>query len=830
MPTKIPSNWAWKTGVETLEWEAVPARGNKEIHETGKILGPFIHVKDFAGGVEPKFLAYIRDEKYNEAVAKIILDHIEANDKNSPIVKKIKSFSSSPHSLKRARLAILAAMRKKNLHKLQLFDAIQEELECGKVIVEALQELPPAQQLAKYLIKQDYKDRAGFFSNRVTIAKRRALLSSTLQDAIKKAGSYAGFLAKFVESVGAWAYKKGRLKKKKVENKNALLECMAARIANVSGMETHEQGMVFGTYRDGHPKLMTLTAWKDGFSDFEGKLAGGSKLHGNYFVEMDTERDASGNKQPKKDKDGYFISDNSITDLGENLALVLRQGDYDVLGGKGGNKGFFNKKLFGIDFGHAYREKNPIMDTLQDNFSFDFEGPNKPKNPFKNITVFYDNPLSEKMKGIHYLIKQRTGQNPSDEIMEAYGPEFRAKINRIQKDNDLAVFDTYIAKMEALAERENKKAPPNGGASYLELAEKIKESKKIAMETDASMLKIFEARKNLLPKELNFIDSIEKLLSKTDNLSPGSTVPPIGKVKLNHLRVIAPRVVCQLAPDKINGLNQLTISAKDPNDAKEKIEQLKKFSHEAIKGDIQFDYRSGKITISCDNQQLTKMIEKFNENAVAVYKKQPTLNVERSEKAHIEPLPKIKDNMPKSSKPKSKGQSLLFEYVGERQKVRGQSADSLDADKTQKPLNIPEQQKKVVEGVVKDLVKTIQENRDPEFVQYRDTKITYQEQSIVGCDFSGGKVIEAASHFYKKLNEKIIESEPLQSDNITIEPPTYTLRVSEKATDEKILELLEKAEASDPQIVITHIKIGKQEPEPIDVFKERTQEQERPEP
>lgn len=827
MPIRIPSNWRWITGVETLAWGAVPARGNKEIHETGKILGPFIHVKDFAGGVEPKFLAYIRDEKYNDAVAKIILDHIEANDNNSPIVKKIKNLSSGSHSLQRVRLAILEAIRKKRLHKLQLFDAIQEELECGKVIIEALQELPPAQQLTKYLIKQDYKDRTGFFSNRVTIAKRRALLSGTLQDAIKKAGSYAGFLAKFVENVGAWAYKKGRLKKKKEENKNALLECMAAKIANVSGMETHEQGMVFGTYRDGHPKLMTLTAWKDGFSDFEGKLAGGSKLHGNYFVEMDAERDVFGNKQPKKDKDGYFISDNSLTDLGENLPLILRQGDYDVLGGKGGNKGFFNKKLFGIDFGHVYREKNPIVATLQDDFSFDFT---KQKNPFKNITVFYDNPLSEKMKGIHYLIKQRTGQNPSDEIMEAYGPEFRKKINRIQKDNDLAVFDTYIAKMKALAEHGNKENPPDGGASYLELAEKIKKSKEIAMETDASMLKIFEARKNLLPEELNFIDAIEKLLSKTDNLSPGSTVPPIGKVKLNHLRVIAPRVVCQLAPDKINGLNQLTISAKNPNDAKEKIEKLKKFSNEAVRGDVKFDYRSGKITISCSNQQLTKMIEKFTENAVAIHKKQRTLNVERSERMDVEPLSKISDDSPKSSKPKSNRQSLLFEYSGEREKARGQNADSLDTNKTQKPLNIAEPQKKVVEKVVKDLVKTIQGNRASEFVQYRDTKVTYQEQSIVSCNFSGGKVIEAASHFYRRLNKKIAESEPLQSENITIEPPTYTLQLSGNATDEKILELLEKAEISDPKIVITHIKIDKQEPESIDAFKKRTQKQKKPEP
>src|SRR5262249_22322795 len=59
----------------------------------------------------------------------------------------------------------------------------------------------------------------------------------------------------------------------------------------------------------------------------------------------------------------------------------------------------------GIDFGKAYEKENPIIDSLSNDFSV--INPSNRKKRFLNISILYDTPLREKMKGVYLLAALR---------------------------------------------------------------------------------------------------------------------------------------------------------------------------------------------------------------------------------------------------------------------------------------------------------------------------------------------------------------------------------------------------------------------------------------
>jgi len=774
---KIPKDWKWPTGLESLEWGAVPVRGDVSVHPAGTILGPFLHIGDWKAGVEPKFLAYLRDENYNERVKEIILKHIQENKPDSPIIQFLQT--------KKIKLESISKIESED--ELEIFNAIQEDLACGKKILEELNALPANKKLTRYLIKQDYQD-PGRLTDRVTIPIERAERTSSAKSSKLPIGLYAR------------GHQIKRLRRKRTENKNALLESLATKIANVTGMATQEQGLVFGTYKDGHPKLMTVTKWQEGLCTFEGLLAGGSKKEGSYFVEIERDnngnpiKDEDGNFKLDQDNEGYYRSNRSITDLGEHLALVIRQGDRDVLGSEGGNKGYVGNKLFGIDFGQAYRKENQLVKTLQDDFSFV-----QPSETFKNISAFYDNPYSEKMKGIYFLQKQRTGKDPPPEIMKSYGAEFERKIKSMKQNGDLEIFDEYIKKAEALTAID---------PAYLHLAGKIRLCRERALAADTEILKIFEQRLQLTTiDELNFVDGLEKLLSETSHLSPiGTDFFPGKVVKLNHLRVLPKtRVECQLFKNKEEGKNIISISVKNEDDSKNILNKLKKFDTQSLEDvEVKYNKENNKLEIKCTNEQLKIIMKKFTENEIANYKKQPTIS---SEKAKPGPKPLI---IPE------------FEGVRGGKVVGTRDAADLKTNQDKTGTVIPEKHKAVVKGLIQELLKPPISKLD----SIEDTSIkfdekTYDENRMLNCSFSGRKVIEAAEKFYKDLNAAVSVYPDPEIKNVKITPPSYTLKVSEKMSDAAIMKLLEKSETTDPKIEVTRIISGSKEPEAVEEFKER---------
>ncbi len=188
-------------------------------------------------------------------------------------------------------------------------------------------------------------------------------------------------------------YQQGRSTSAENENYNALSECLATEIAGDGyAMPAHKQKIYSGFYhKDDSVKFMTLSRWQ---FDLEPLKLAGSKVKDNYENYV---VDESGTKSAK------------IAGLGENYALAIFLGDGDFFGSKGQNKSqvkvkkeFFEfKKLFGFDFGHAFRGPNPLLSTLQDDFSY--IQPANVNKKFKNLSILDDSPIHEKMFGIFYL-------------------------------------------------------------------------------------------------------------------------------------------------------------------------------------------------------------------------------------------------------------------------------------------------------------------------------------------------------------------------------------------------------------------------------------------
>ncbi|MGD9592629.1 MAG: hypothetical protein AB7V32_08925, partial [Candidatus Berkiella sp.] len=129
-------------------------------------------------------------------------------------------------------------------------------------------------------------------------------------------------------------------------------------------------------------------------------------------------------------ENAFAIAEDRIDGLGESLATLIAQGDRDAIGKKGQNKAFLPTengrfKFYGIDFGKAYRSKNPILASLKDDFSFKSPTAAVGDVYFSNYSILYDNPLRDKMKGI-YLLAALRGKL-TDPQKEQIAKEFEEK-------------------------------------------------------------------------------------------------------------------------------------------------------------------------------------------------------------------------------------------------------------------------------------------------------------------------------------------------------------------------------------------------------------------
>lgn len=524
---RISSDWMdnWGSGLQTLgreKWQPIPPRGRRQKYNTGEILGSFMHIKGDTRGVEPKWSCFVRDESYQKEVFDIILNILAnaTDNRDNPIVKyltnkyfqNVKGFGPNQSAAMiddmRKNLTLLHGKIKSGAEGIEfpprelreireLFGAIEKDKDCGKAICSKLLALPPGKRLRQFMVKQDFKEPLGYS------------LGTLIAGGLVSPGS---------DRAKDWKHKWGRWFTGTIhsQNKGAFLESMSTALAAESGMQTQKQGVISGSYSvTKKQKLMTLTEYAEGFEDFSDTILGGTLKDGNYIVKTEeVEVDGVKIKRPKREKDGFFYAEET-KDIGENLVVALRQDDYDFFGSAGGNKGINkNGEFFGIDFGHAYMRKNKVIKTLKDDFTFDQPG----KNPLKNISALYDNPLSEKMKGILILAKLR-GEKIPEEVIESYEekyPGFKEKLNNIKKDQDYRVFDVYLREATELENRDI-------SGSYTGLCKEIVKRRGRAVDADYSILKTFKDRMFLTAGQVDFVEAMEKLCSETTEFSPHVT-------------------------------------------------------------------------------------------------------------------------------------------------------------------------------------------------------------------------------------------------------------------------------------------------------------------
>ncbi len=370
-------------------------------------------------------------------------------------------------------------------------------------------------------------------------------------------------------------------------NKDAICETLATNIAKVRGCETQEITTIKGTYEDESPKVVTMVTWKSGCKDFSstGKVQGnetkqkgllvaqtekgetlkqdkqGNLLHRKkvksripgkskhqYFVNgqpIDRKDSVAHEKAKQAYKEGLLIAENRIDGLGESLITLIQQGDRDAIGKKGQNKAFLPSennrfKFYGIDFGKAYAKPvNPILASLNDDFTFKSPTSRIGDVYYSNYSVLYDNPLREKMKGVYLLgaLKGELIDPKKEEIAAEYektDPAFAKKLREMNKNpnedsKDIQLINQEIEKYEA-----QKANDPANAAEYQTYIDKLKQIKATSQASDQKILDVFKQRLNLLPSEIDALEIMEKLTARSASITKKDKTSVIVR---NHLWV-----------------------------------------------------------------------------------------------------------------------------------------------------------------------------------------------------------------------------------------------------------------------------------------------------
>ncbi|CAM3050383.1 Uncharacterised protein [Legionella steigerwaltii] len=431
---------------------------------------------------------------------------------------------------------------------------------------------------------------ATFISSQIKAPHAKGVMAPNIQwlcDEVKAAVAKNNQLS-------AWMYKldyaegqKDRIK----ANKEALREFVGTRFAGIFSAQNQRQEIVWVNNGKGEVHALLACGWKNGLQELTHFLHGGSAPDYNGVL--------------VEDKSAAVKRSKYIYGLAKNLIFGIGIGDRDGMGKDAQNKGFADNAYYGFDYGKPY-EGEGVASSLDDDFSFEdlfakapalFRG----SSPiglarhfmYRNYSVFYDTVLSERMEGVHLLIKMITGENPSEEVIKSY-PGLRDELNRIEErtpspeellknlgalreksakgsqlealidaqiieicSGKLSTFDLYFAQIKIdLIDMGIKNKMP-----YAELADYIgfiNEMEATARNSNQHILATFEQRKLLTAQEIDLLDRLEKYFSPTSVMSHD------GEVFLNTMRFDPPssRMPFQLKKEE-NGTYTLTTTNKN---------------------------------------------------------------------------------------------------------------------------------------------------------------------------------------------------------------------------------------------------------------------------
>lgn len=324
-------------------------------------------------------------------------------------------------------------------------------------------------------------------------------------------------------------------------NRGAVKEAAYNDLMRDMGVHSQKLKLVMSKYDTGEPKIMLDSTHVSGpngesFDDFDGSLRNGylvkidkaaTKAHKEHW-EGEMAKHPEGSRAwkqckarsretiPERDQNGRFVLDNTMEKLGRNKLKMLRMGDRDALGSTGGNKGRAGNTFVGIDPGHAgetdrMRRRSDVNSDGSLNGSAAKAGWLAKKfgadMSYKNFTMFDQQPLSEIIQG--------------------------ARDMQALKDSggDTRIFADYAQGFDGTAEH---------GLDYQDEMEQLKTAdagrRDYILGVFAERLAVdkfdFAGGVQLAPDQqlamsnrtLDTLDALEKITSRTSDLSPDGTV------------------------------------------------------------------------------------------------------------------------------------------------------------------------------------------------------------------------------------------------------------------------------------------------------------------
>lgn len=399
------------------------------------------------------------------------------------------------------------------------------------------------------------------------------------------------------------------------KNLGAVMEALSNDIFTVLGFGGQKLRLIPGKYQDGTDKLVLDGTHVEGekgeaFSTLHGQIKYG-RIENNQLRGEDGKLYPIDTRQLGQSKiKALLMADrDKVGSEGDNIGYVVENGvaiiknidpgksqerppsfSQDMrpvtpqdAGAAARLRYFFQKIFFDIAFFFAGKTDRMTQKNIHTDFSFDF-ATGTIKNVFlgkyPNFTIFDDTKLSEKMEGMRVIISRW------DEVMK--------------------VFDEYI-------EEFTKPDSPN-----LNFKEELYLAKKRLQERKVYLEEVFAERLKLNDRELDFLQNIETLPSKTF-----STVGKKGELKLKHLGIDpAGRKEFHMVK-ATDGGHVLTFTGKDKKEAAAVQKAFIGFirDREDLKNCIVL--QNNILTIKIPEELFATFNDYFNERNISDYKKQP---------------------------------------------------------------------------------------------------------------------------------------------------------------------------------------------------------------
>ncbi|HMR33769.1 MAG TPA: hypothetical protein PKA13_20650 [Geminicoccaceae bacterium] len=324
-------------------------------------------------------------------------------------------------------------------------------------------------------------------------------------------------------------------------NRGAVKEAAYNDLMRDMGVHSQKLKLVMSKYDTGEPKIMLDSTHVSGpngeaFDDFDGSLRNGylvkidraaTRAHKDHW-EGEMARHPEGSRAwkqckarsretiPERDQNGRFVLDDTMEKLGRNKLKMLRMGDRDALGSTGGNKGRAGNTFVGIDPGHAgetdrMRRRGDVNSDGSLNGSAAKAGWLAKKfgadMSYKNFTMFDQQPLSEIIQGARDM-----------QALKDSGGDTRIFADYAQGFDGTAEHGLdYQEEMEAL------KTADAGRRDYIlgVFAERLAVDK---FDFAGGVQLTPDQQLAMSNRTLDTLDALEKITSRTSDLSPDGTV------------------------------------------------------------------------------------------------------------------------------------------------------------------------------------------------------------------------------------------------------------------------------------------------------------------